>query len=199
MRRRTLFLAVVSAGVLSAAIVTSLAVGQGGIGGKEPPYKLTAIARQTESQATAEKLPRAPKPPLSPVVTPASCPKTHGTAGIYPYRPDGPSDMRGFLNYAVVTSKSDVDYLIFAGAPYDSPQQGLIRVSRSYLDPCAAATAGKKDLEQDYITRKGPLTITSVDGDAVVFSIAGGGTDRFNFVTGAFAHTIATPVRPTYP
>jgi hypothetical protein len=63
----------------------------------------------------------------------------------------------------------------------------MIRVITYLADPCVSQHLGTPEPPMtDYITPKGPLTITKIEGDLVDFSIAGGGSGRFNLVTDQF-------------
>lgn len=161
----------------------------------EPPVKQTAEAQQTASVATAEAGPRAPKPDLSlPTATePASCPfPGPGASYVATPGPDTgapPFDAREFI----ITTKAIAAfggnyYTIWTGAPSDTPYQGLIRVITDSADPCASHRLGTTTPSTmvDYSAPKGPLTATKVDGAILFYDIAGGGSGRFNFVTGQF-------------
>jgi hypothetical protein len=76
---------------------------------------------------------------------------------------------------------------MWAGAPEDNPNQGLIKVKVLLADPCASSLQGTQAPPMtDYLAPKGPLTFTEIDGEIVGYNIAGGDTGRFNFVTGQF-------------
>jgi hypothetical protein len=191
---RNRLITVLAALAVVGIVVVIPVVGQGGIGGQLPPekkaFEATAQAIQTKDAAA----PRAAK--TTPLPPPASCQGPSITGGIDVARPDGPPDYRRLVNRAYVL-RGDIYYVIWAGAPYDAPQQGLIRVEQSPVDPCAAVLAGKTTPPaHDFILPKGPLTITQIDGDSVIFSIAGDGTDSFNFVTGQFALSTPVPLQP---
>ncbi len=210
MNRLKLILAIASLIGVIAIIVVAPALGQGGSGGQLPPNKQAFVATEQALQAEREKGPRAPKPTPQPPAT--SCPKSvRGTTGIYDFR-FGPWPQGNlFINYASAVLNG-MEYNVFAGAvatpaqPADRPvplfgepapvytgppdemsKRGLLRVVRSPIDPCAAAVAPNSSSSmQDYLYPRGPLTIIQVNGAIVEFSIAGGGTGRFNFVTGQF-------------
>ena len=221
MKRQTLVLSLVLAFAVSLIIISSFAVGQGGLG-QPPPNKIAFEATQAAMMREAEKRPTAdPKivpDRLTPLLTPrSSCPNTRIKTMIYDYTPMGPSGESGIINVAVVI-KNDVAYSILAGSPTDLGNQGIvilkqlgmIIVRQEYVDPCAATLAGKTSAsERNYVTQRGPLAITQIEGDAVVLKIAGTDTDRFNFITGQFANLtlvvtptsvpFATPTSRAYP
>ena len=159
-----------------------------------PSPKQTAEAKQTAIVATVVAGPRAPKYPDlgSTVPEPVSCPvPTPEIIGIVPptdiQMPF--SDHRGIISQANGISPVGNSYLIWAGSPEDNSSQGLIRVMKIFLDPCASHKQGIKNTETtltDYLAPNGPLTITEIQGAIVVYSIAGGGNGRFNYVAGQF-------------
>lgn len=160
-----------------------------------PPPKQTAEARETARVATAEAGPHAPKPALGlPTSTePASCPHPGPQAAyVGPVGPDtGPlpffaSEVK-ITSEAVLTLGRDY-YSIWVGAPGDHPNQGLIRVLVDSADPCASHRLGTTTptVMTDYSTPRGPLTAIKVEGNILFYNIAGGGSGRFNFVTGQF-------------
>jgi hypothetical protein len=98
-----------------------------------------------------------------------------------------------FANEVIITSEAIVTfgggyYNIWVGAPGDNPNQGLIRVLIDSADPCASHRLGTTTptMRNDYLTPKGPLTVTKVEGAILFYSIAGGGSGRFNFATAQF-------------
>ncbi len=160
-----------------------------------PPFKQTAEAHDTAQVATAEAGPHAPKPGLglATATEPASCPWPAPQATyVGPLGPDtGPlpffTHELNLTSKAVVTVGRDY-YTIWLGASSDYPGQGLIRVLVYAADPCASHRLGTTtpSMMTDYLFPKGPLTVTKVEGSILFLNIEGGGSGRFNFVTGQF-------------
>ncbi len=165
-------------------IVASPVLSQGG--GVQPAYKQALEARGQAAQAAAEKGPHALKHPE--LTLPSSCrDTTPAKTGIDTFRFGPFFGGRLIVNYASVISSTGVHYMIYAGAPDDAPQQGLLRVLRDENDPCAPAILGSNSSYlRDYTTPKGPLKITQIDGDITVYATPDGVTGRFNIVTGQF-------------
>jgi hypothetical protein len=136
--------------------------------------------------------------PKHPELQPAaSCTQTPKETGIEPFRFGPFSDGRNMINEAQVQASTGTYYRIWAGAPDyfmktgatqdpDARQEGLLRVLQLSTDPCADMAAHRSYHFMDYKTPNGPLTITQIDGDTVIFSIANGGTGRFNYLKGEF-------------
>lgn len=152
-----------------------------------PPAKQTAVALNEAVRATDLALPQASKPPVvQPFSLPASCPAPTQITGIGPFR-FGPFFQQSFINVATALASTGDYYTIWAGAPDDAPQKGLLRVDDILADSCRSYALGTLPPPfVDYVTPQGPLTITQIQGDTIIYSIAGGGTGRFNFVTGQF-------------
>jgi len=126
-----------------------------------------------------------------------SCPVKPPIMGIWPYvyTPISGAQIR---NYANARASTGDYYSIFAGAPDyyfstgetqdpDEPHEGLLVITHVDLDPCASIAAGKTHgSSMQYKTPHGPLMITKIDGDTVIFSIANGGMGRFNYLKGEF-------------
>jgi hypothetical protein len=139
--------------------------------------------------------PHAAKPDLGlPTATePPSCPWPSPQATyVGPMGPDtgAPPFFSSEVNVnseAIVTVGNNY-YNIWLGAPGDHPNQGLIRVLVLSADPCASRRLGTAmpSMMTDYLTPKGPLTATKVEGSILFYSIEGGGSGRFNFVTRQF-------------
>jgi len=147
-----------------------------------PPVKQTAAAMETGTQAV-----------LAITATEsASCPRpTPDIIGVVPscdiQMPFG--DHRGITSQANAISPSGIMYWIWVGTPDDNPDQGLIRVMKIFIDPCVGHKQGVENTDTtltDYSAPKGPLTIIKIDGDTIIYDIAGGGSGSFNFVTGQF-------------
>jgi len=118
-----------------------------------------------------------------------SCPwPTLDASNIARFRGAGPSfHGNNLVNVTGATASTGNIYWVWAGAPDEHPDQGLIRVKVLLADPCASGLLGTQaPPTTDYFAPKGPLTITEVEGDTILYSIAGGGSGRFNFVTGQF-------------
>jgi hypothetical protein len=184
MRRLVLISALAVMVVLAAIVAAAPALGQGS-NGQEPAYKQAFEAAEQARQAAAEQGPHAPKQPeMKPA---ASCASTNPIqTGIFPFRFGPFFGGRYIVNYASVVSNQGVHYVVYAGAPDDTPRQGLVRVLSEPLDPCAASAGQTGSSVHDYLTVSGPLTLTRINGDTVEFAIAGGGVKRFNFVTDQF-------------
>jgi len=153
-----------------------------------PPAKQTAVALHEAVRATDLALPQAAKPQVVQSLSlPASCPAPTQTTGIFPFTFGGFSGGKHLINTATALASNGNYYMIWAGAPDDAPQEGLLRVNEILGDSCRSYASGTQAPPMaDYVTPKGPLTITQIQGDLVVYSIAGGGTGRFNFVTDRF-------------
>ena len=122
--------------------------------------------------------------------------------GIYPYRGSG-APFRGgknLVNQALVLSSEGAAYGIDAGALENNPRQGILLVERENMDTCANPT-GTGTFRRSYETplQQGAVTLTKIEGNIVVFSIADGDTGRFNVVTEQFLGRDGqpTPARPT--
>jgi hypothetical protein len=153
-----------------------------------PPAKQTVVAIQTAVHATDLALPQAGKPQiLQSFSLPASCPAPTQTTGIFQFRFGPFFGGKYLINSATMLASNGDYYTVWAGAPDDAPQKGLLRVDRTLGDSCQSYSLGTQAPPMaDFITPNGPLTITRIQGDAVVYSIAGGGTGSFNFVTAQF-------------
>ncbi len=160
-----------------------------------PPPKQTAEAQEAARVATSEAGPHPPKPSLglATAMEPPSCPWPSPQATyVGPLGPDtGPLPF--FTHELDLTSKAVVTvgrdyYTMWLGASSDYPGQGLIRVVVYAADPCASHRLGTTtpSMMTDYLTPKGPLTVTKVQGSILFYNIEGGGSGRFNFVTGQF-------------
>ena len=121
---------------------------------------------------------------------PTSCPlgRTPEATGIVPLEPGPFGDGRNLDSEAIIVSGAgDISYWVWAGAPDDHPDQGMIRVITYLADPCVSKSLGTPEPPvTDYFIPKGPLTITKIEGNLVNFSIAGGGSGHFNLVTDQF-------------
>lgn len=118
--------------------------------------------------------------------------------GIFPYDPKfPPPPIQGTLiNIATVVSSGGVPYLIYAGAGND-PQQGIIVVEEQPTDVCAL-TAGIVPPPPEpkwYQTpsKAGVVTLSQIEGDAVLFTTADGATGRFDYTKGEFSAQPAAP------
>jgi hypothetical protein len=167
-----------------------------------PPNKQTAVALQARDEATAAAGPRATNEPpdLRPSATePASCPQaTPKATGVVPLQIDrfsnyiGPFNGGDKLESKAIAIYGGIYYWIWAGASDDNPDLGMLRVMASFADPCVSHRLGLQDPSglnldyTDYFLANGPLTIIKVEGDILIYSIAGGGSGRFNVVTGQF-------------
>jgi hypothetical protein len=119
--------------ILGFIFVTSVALGQGGIGGQLPPYKLAFEATQQALYTEWTRLPQAAKG--TPQPPPTSCPrKAPALTGIFEVRPGPFTKFDNIYNYASVYA-NDINYAIFAGAPGDGSHQGLLRVVQVSNDP----------------------------------------------------------------
>jgi hypothetical protein len=191
--RRVLVLAV-STVVVIAAVFAGLVV-SGAIGEDStdiPPEELAFQTAEAARQATAEAGPHATKNPITPVL---SCPDEralHPETGIWPVDPTKPAlfGWRGPVeNAATVLASNGVAYTIAAGALEEDGQQGILIVMGIQTDPCAAMAGLAPNYEPQYYEtpfRGGPVTLTQIDGDTVVFQTADGTEGRLDFVTGTF-------------
>lgn len=138
-------------------------------------------------QATDNAIPTVAKTPGH-IDPNASCPLTPPPVGVFPYDVPGPFFSGDTIeNRAVAKSAAGLYYEIWAGAPGDHPNQGLIRVFNDDPDMCASMAKGKLISQmRDYIAPNGPITLTEIVGDVIGYRLPGGKTGRFNFVTGAY-------------
>ncbi len=191
--KRISFLVVLAAVLVMVSILTVVCANSAVFMG--PPPKQTAEAQETARVSTAEAGPHAPKPGLGSATAtePASCPHPGPTASyVGPVGPDtGPLPF--FASEVNMTSEAILAlggdyYSIWLGAPGNNPNQGLIRVLVDSADACASHRLGTTTPTRmtDYSTPKGPLTATKVEGNILLYNIAGGGSGCFNFVTGQF-------------
>ena len=185
MNKRTISLLVVVIALVVAGIYT-VARAQTGI--TIPPGKATFEAREKVLDATRNAVPTIAKTPL--LISPyASCPRpTPSIMGIFIGAGHGPFGGRDIINnQAVVKSSAGFYYELWVGAPEEHPNQGLIRIVEDDPDPCASSAKGTAfPSMRDFIYPKGPITLTSIEGDIVVLSVPGGGIARFNVVTDQF-------------
>jgi hypothetical protein len=153
-----------------------------------PPDKQTAVGFGEAVHATDSALPQATKSNIVKSFSlPESCPGPTPVTGITVFRFGPFPDGRNLVNWATAVGSTGDYYNIWAGAPADSPQKGLLRVKVVFSDSCKSlAEVTPNSSNADYITDKGPLTITKIVGDTVTYDIAGGGTGLFNFVSGEF-------------
>lgn len=198
----------IAAVVLGGALIISLGAGAmlatGTIGGGEehspyegcdlpadfdkfPPEKQALELAERAECEEAKIAPHASKEPdTSPVL---SCPTDPATLkpSIYPYN-GGPFG-RNMVNEALVVGSKGTAYRVFAGALELEPQQGVLIVQQMSLDPCAAAAGLTPTYEPktyEFSAKSGAVTLTSIEGDTVVFEAASGEKGRFDYTTGEF-------------
>jgi hypothetical protein len=193
MNKKILSAITVLAIIMAASIVT-IAFASNSIGDATPdvtllpPPKQTAEALHESVRATDLALPQAAKPQVAQSFSlPASCPAPTQATGIFSFTFGGFSGGKHLINTATVLASNGNYYMIWAGAPDDAPQEGLLRVNEILGDSCHSYALGTQAPPMaDFVTSNGPLTITQLQGDVVIYSISGGGTGRFNFVTDQF-------------
>lgn len=199
-RRLPAILVLTVAGAMGLILVmsanASASASQAGAGQSGPPMvRVPNKAQQINAeiatqQAMAREYGPSKKVPLAATqwTPPASCPVPAGSSGIS--LPDGTVHVEDILNLAVIapTPSNPYKYMIYAGATWQSPHQGILFVWRSPDDPCAAKYRGT-DTMVTYETpyQKGALTITGINNDSVSFSISDGGTGQFNYITDTFS------------
>ena len=159
----------------------------------QPPLKQTALAELQSKRATdnAQYPPiiKNDKTPLVGFVLPKSCPRTKDASkiGIFDFGFGPFPGGRNLINWAAAYGSNGDYYNIWAGTPDDDPKKGLLRVGDELYDSCLAYAKGTPSPGfKDYLTDQGPMKITEIKGDTVVYSIEGSGTGTFNFVTGQF-------------
>jgi hypothetical protein len=159
----------------------------------QPPPKQTALAELQSKRETDNALHppiiKNDKTPLAGFTLPASCPRTKDDSktGIVDFRFGPFFGGRYLINWAAAYGSNGDYYNIWAGSPDDDPKKGLLRVDDEFYDSCLAQAKGTPSPGfKDYLTDQGPMKIAEIRGDTVVYSIEGGGTGTFNFVTGQF-------------
>lgn len=152
-----------------------------------PSAKATFEAQENVIEATHYAVPIKERTPV-PLNPNASCPSTPPAVGILVGNGHGPFASRDTINnQAVVRSNAGFYYEVWAGAAENHPDQGLIRLIEDDPDYCASSVKGTVfPPMRDFIYPKGPITLTRVEGEILVFSVPGGGTARFNVVTDQF-------------
>jgi len=153
--------------------------------------KATVVAFE---QTRAAELARITPPPKTPVPAMTSCRHQYAT-GIFRIdeRMQPLPEVRGerITNYASALPDSEgFQYVIYAGSPGDTLEQGLFRVIKEPLDACAVKVPRSI---RDFRVMNGPLTILDISGAVVTFSRGDSTTGRFNFVAGQFLQPEATP------
>jgi hypothetical protein len=174
--------------VIGASMLLMIAVWAGSVGAapKGSPGK-QAILQQIAAQATAAaKGPRAAKYANQAAGYSASCPQPLAQPGLFT------GDTGGFheriVNGAVIapTSARPFEYILYAGALRANLQQGMVIVLRLDRDPCAPGAAPTQVRYFKTPFQQGALTLTSLQGDTVGFTMASGSSGRFNYLTGQF-------------
>lgn len=145
--------------------------------GPQKAIVLTQVANHNKEAANGH---HAAKYPISRSL---SCPYTPQT-GIFPYH-EGDGFHENLINVAWAMSSQGVPYAIYAGALKNDPQQGVIFVLQFQKDPCAT-TGGAAEKVFTTPFHQGALKLVKIVGDTIAFTIANGGTGRFNYVTGKF-------------
>jgi hypothetical protein len=163
------------------------------LGSAAPTATLNKVQLGNAMLATQQALARQDGPyktvlPMTPAPTPASCPMVTQSS-------IGPGDGElGVATANIVTNAATIapsasdplEYVIYAGASRDKPQQGVLVVFSQPGDPCAHS--GPTSLNTyDTPYQRGALTITAIHVGSVSFSIADGGNGQFNYVTGKFS------------
>lgn len=208
-------------GIILAVTLGILIWTQGIAVGTPPADKQAFVETEQALRATRENLPRATKE--TPKALAASCLTNLASGdGIFDFR-FGPFPRGNFFaNYAAVTS-DNIQYQIYAGAiadvswPADRPlplyglptplgsredlaHQGLVRVLKQPVDPCASQlTPSSSSGVKDYWYPVGPLAITAIEKNSISLSFKGQNIDRFDVLTGQFNQFIptSTPVQPS--
>lgn len=201
MRRRLIAAAAIGIAVLFAALIASGAFGEDSREG--PVARETANAEMTAEQGTAIAGPHATPAPITPVV---SCPdKNLPEPGIFPRDPrfQPPPGFRGsIVNTAVAVASTQTTYEIIAGAPGREEQRWVIAVRPLYADLCAVLAGVVPRIEsRHYAVAPGPVALTEIDGDTIVFRTGDGKSGRLNYVTGTFLDVPpeATPAPTALP
>ena len=189
--------AVIVLGGVLAGLVVAGAFGQDS--NEVPPEELAFQTAQAARQATAEAGPHATK---APITLAPSCPNPNALnpkTGIFPQDPryQPPPPFKGPVqNIATAIADNGIAYTIVAGAlvPEGLPesQRWFLEVVPIEPDPCAIsaglAVSHKSGL---YEVGPGPVTLTQIDGDTIVFQAADGTMGRLDYVTGTFIDTPA--------
>ncbi len=159
------------------------------------PAKQTFIAFSTLQAATEAAMPTVAKTPQPPDLN-ASCTTPIATTRIEPIPTIPPKVFPVFgpfqggfnlVNEAIVRASTGEYYQIWAGAPDDSPNKGLIYVIQLQPDFCAAVNRGTPlPALQTFLTPGGPLRLVKIEGDEVVFRRADGSMGRLNYAIGAW-------------
>jgi hypothetical protein len=184
LRRHARALGIVTLGVIVLSVVVGVTVFASAP--KSIPNKRTILS-QMNAQATA--LANGPHGVKHPVTPSQSCPMAV-QVGVRPNGLGGAefSHTATIQNQAVALSSSRPAYVyvISAGAERSNPQQGLIIVEQMARDSCAPGVPGTQIHYYPTPYQHGALTLTKLSEDTVLFSIAGGSSGSFDFVTGVF-------------
>ena len=192
MKTRTLLSGLILLALFTAGTITiALANGETPASPPLPPAKQTFVALEELHQKAAPVNSSSDKVGRGAMGLAAgktvSCPHPPQTTRVVPFKLGPFKGGHYLVNVAIARSNEGIYYDIWAGAPDDAPQQGLMRVLKEDPDPCMNTFAGKPvSSMKDYLTSLGPLTITQIVGDSVDYILPDGSSGSFNYVTGTF-------------
>jgi hypothetical protein len=190
-------------GIAAAASLACLALTGAFDGGDydSPEAAQTADALQTMVHATMASLPQATKDPN---YTPRqSCPGDLATPGIV--HQDSlhwpPPDFKGGVtDKATAIGSNGIGYSIVAGVAERDGSQWSIRTRPVYPDYCAVLNGLAPEIETGwYEVGPGPVALTNIDGDTIVFQTGDGKTGLLNYVTGIITSVDGTPIPTAAP
>jgi hypothetical protein len=194
--RRSLIAAIAGAALAAtgtAAVVTSAeGIGppspENSIPTDIPPAKQAFLRTQATGQAqrAATARPIVHNPASLPTL-PASCPVDVHPGVITPFCFGPFPGGKGLVNDVGALSPDGWPYMIYAGATDDDPPQGSIVVIKE-SNPCLDPDRKQTYIIKTYLTpyRKGAVTITSVAGSIILFTLPDGTSGGFDFVTGQY-------------